>query len=77
MYPCCYSRLLGLIVQCMTSLSLNMSCFFFNLWLSDAIIHVPNVFFSMLLIKMPLDTFLYLTTDEGNQMKYTMIGGSS
>lgn len=58
MYPCCYPRLLGLIVQCMTSLFLNMSCFFFNLWLSHAIIHVPNVFLVSMLVKMPLDTFL-------------------
>lgn len=74
-YLCCYPRLLGLIVQCMTSLSLHMSCFFFNLCLPGAIICVPNVFlFSM--FKMPLDTFLYLTIDEGNQMGYAMIGGS-
>lgn len=54
-----------------------MSCFSFSLWLSDAVIHVPNVFLVSMLVKMPLDTFLYLTIDEGNQMKYTAIGGSS
>lgn len=64
--------LLGLIVQCMTSLSLNMSCFFFNLWLSDVIIHVPNVFAVSMLVKIPLDTFLYLSIDaiyERNEVR--------
>lgn len=76
MYLCCHLRLLGHIVQYMTSLSLNMSCFFFNLWLFDAIVHVPNVFGVSLLVKMPLDTFLYLTIEERNQMKYMKIGRS-
>lgn len=77
MYLCCYLKLLGHIVQYMTSLSLNMSCFFFNLWLVDAVVHVPNVFVVSLLVKMPLDTFSYLTIDERNQMKYTVIGRNS
>lgn len=58
-------------------LSFNMSCFFFDLWLSDAIIHVPNVILVSMLVKMPLDIFLYLTIDEENQIKHTVTGGSS
>lgn len=60
MIPYCYPRLLGLIVQCMTYLSLNMSCFIFNLHLSDAVIHVPSEFLVSILFKKALNSFLYL-----------------
>lgn len=53
-----------------------MSCFFFGLWLSDAITRVPAVFLLGMLVNMPLDTFEYLTVHEGIQMKDTVIGGS-
>lgn len=54
-----------------------MSCFVFSLWLSDAITHVPAVFLLGMLVNVPLDTFVYLTTHEGNEMKYTVFGGTS
>lgn len=53
-----------------------MSCFLFSLWLSDAITHVAAVLLLGMLVNMPLDTFDYLTSHEGNQMKYTMFVGS-
>lgn len=60
----------------MPSLSLHVSCFFFSLCLSDAITHGPAVFLLGTLVNIPLDTFVYLTVHEGNQMEYTVIGGS-